>query len=138
MAETEIFHPGEFTAFCRQQKLGLADKCHMRELVTNACIPGPANETYTRSSDIVDVAIRNAMRRIHQHILPIQRGPLGVGGRNGAVAMQTRGGAVSMLDDKLEAIAYALIDYNDLWRCFQRLVLDIWSKLIIHNSHQPI
>ena len=38
--------------------------------------------------------------RIHQHLLPIQRGPLGVEDRDGAVAMRTHGGAASMLENK--------------------------------------
>ena len=33
---------------------------------------------------------------IHQHLLPIQHGPLEVGGRDGAVAMRTRDRAVAM------------------------------------------
>ena len=51
---------------------------------------------------------------IHQHLLPIQRGPLGVGGRDGAVAMQARGEAVAMLKHKLEAVASTLIGYTNL------------------------
>ena len=54
------------------------------------------------------------MRRIHQHLLPIQRGPLRVRDHDEAVAMQARSRVVSMLDDKLEAVAYALIGYTDL------------------------
>ena len=54
-------------------------------------VPGYRNTTY-----------------VNQHLLPIQRGPLGVGGLDRAVTMRTRDGAVSMLEDKLEAVAYAL------------------------------
>ena len=65
MAETEIFHHGEFTAFCRRQKLSLADKCHVRELVANACVLGPANETHTRiAACVLALALRDIDHRM--------------------------------------------------------------------------